>query len=429
MFKAGANNPLRIAVIAHSLYPIAEPYAGGLELITQLLCNELVKRGHEVTLYAHEDSDTLAKLRPFMSRAQFDAHIYPNEHDAVGMTRDELYQYHLYQDAMREIIEATHKGHFDIVHNHSLHHVPMLVGQALGSRLITTFHTPIFAHLRLALLTLKKGTDTQFTSVSQFQQQLFNEFVPSTVVYNGIDVHSFSCNTNKVADESYFWFGRICPEKGTHLAMQYCQKANKKLVIAGPKSNLDYFNDKVTPLLEQDNIANGGQGLFTYVGHLTKDDINAYLMQSTAMLFTSIWDEPYGLTLAESLASGCPVIGFEAGASQEIITNDSGIIVPKLDEDKFIAAFDSIMDISRKACRTRAESFCSVVPMVDGYLTCYLNTVNNLVNKRHNEPRIFNSDSNSELIKNPVAKDLAHNQQTKELASGQSANQESSTRS
>ena len=185
-----SNSPLRIAIIAHSLYPIAQPYAGGLEMITQLICDELVAQG-------------------------------------------------------------------DIVHNHSLHHIPMMTGQAFGERFFTTFHTPIFPQLRLALLTLRSGTTTQFTAISKHQQQLFAEFVPSQVVYNGIDVESFIANTeslnntNGSDDEVYFWYGRICPEKGTHLAMRYCMEAGKKLIIAGPKSNEDYFNQKVAPLLLQ----------------------------------------------------------------------------------------------------------------------------------------------------------------------------------
>ncbi|MDO5769400.1 MAG: glycosyltransferase [Psychrobacter sp.] len=371
-----SQKSLKIAIIAHSLYPIAEPYAGGLEMITQLLCDELVKLGHTVTLYAHKDSETQATLRPFMSREAFEQVTYPNEHESLGMTRDELYQHQLYQDAMREIIEGsqtddTAERRYDVVHNHSLHYVPMLTGQALGKRMFTTFHTPIFPQLRLALLTLMRGTTTQFTTISGFQQRLYDEFVPLTVVYNGIDVDSFTFNTAPIKQESYFWFGRICPEKGTHLAMQYCLVAGKRLVIAGPKSNQDYFDTKVAPLLAKDNISAGGKGLLHYVGHLSKPEVNEQLIQSTAMLFTSTWEEPYGLTLAESLACGTPVIGFDVGASSEIITDKTGIIVDKLDQGSFVVAFDKVQSISRQACRERAEQFCSGVAMVDGYLALY----------------------------------------------------------
>lgn len=339
------SQPLRIAIIAHCLYPIAEPYAGGLEMITQLLCNELVAQGHDVLLYAHADSQTEATLIPFLTRMQFDALVYDNEHDSVGMSREELYQYLAYQGALRDIITRDEQGQIDVVHNHSLHHVPMIMGQAFGSRFFTTFHTPIFPQLRLALLTLRHGTTTQFTAISQHQQQLFAEFVSSDVVYNGIDVASFIANTQPINEEVYFWFGRICPEKGTHLAMTYCQEAGKRLVIAGPKSNEDYFNQEVLPLLAEDG-KNGEPKLFEYVGHLSKAEVNDYLCQSTAMLFTSTWNEPYGLTLAESLACGTPVIGFEGGASAEIITPDTGIMMPKLAKEAFIQAFADINAIS-----------------------------------------------------------------------------------
>ena len=366
-----SQKPLQIAIIAHSLYPIAQPYAGGLEMITQLLCDELVAQGHNVLLYAHADSETKATLVPLLTRDEFETLVYDNEHDSVGMSREELYQYLTYQRAMHDIIVRDEQGAIDIVHNHSLHHIPVIVGQAFGKRCFTTFHTPIFPQLRLALLTLRLGTQTQFTAVSQHQRQLFAEFVPSYVVYNGIDVHAFAANIEPITEEVYFWYGRICPEKGTHLAMQYCQAAGKRLIIAGPKSNLEYYNEQVAPLLAADGGKNGTPKLFDYVGHLSKDKINDYLCQSTALLFTSTWDEPYGLTLAESLACGTPVIGFNAGASSEIINADTGIIVPKMDEQAFVQAFDKIQNISRQACRYRAEQFCSVSAMVEGYLNLY----------------------------------------------------------
>ena len=368
------STSLRIVIIAHSLYPIAQPYAGGLEMITQLICDELVDKGHEVLLYAHADSQTRAMLVPFMTREAFDALVYENEHDSVGMSREELYQYLVYQQTMRDIISRSEQGMINVVHNHSLHHIPMTMGQALGARFFTTFHTPIFPQLRLALLTLRLGTQTQFTAISGHQQQLFDEFVPSHVVYNGIDVQSFAANVHPIEDEVYFWYGRICIEKGTHLAMMYCKAAGKRLIIAGPKSNQSYYDEYVAPLLAQDikdSQTSGESPLFDYVGHLSKKEINDYLCQSTAMLFTSTWDEPYGLTLAESLACGTPVIGFDVGASAEIMTAETGIIVPKMDQEAFIQAFDRINEISRLACRLRAEQFCSVTAMVDGYLYLY----------------------------------------------------------
>ena len=371
-----ADKPLRIAMIAHCLYPIAQPFAGGLEMITQLICDELVSQGHEVLLYAHKNSQTQARLVPMLTREKFDNTVYPNEHETLGMSREEMYQYLVYQDVLRDIIERNERGEIDIVHNHSLHHIPMMTGQAFGARFFTTFHTPIFPQLRLALLTLRHGTTTQFTAISKHQQQLFSEFVPSTVVYNGIDVKSFDANIESTDnftrenDEIYFWFGRICPEKGTHLAMQYCMEAGKKLIIAGPKSNQAYFDEQVAPLLAQDG-QNGTQELFDYVGHVTKDEVNRYLCQATAMLFTSTWDEPYGLTLAESLACGTPVIGFDVGASAEIVTPNTGVIVAKEDKDAFIKGFTKIKSISRQACRERALQFCSVAAMVEGYLALY----------------------------------------------------------
>ena len=88
-----SNSPLRIAIIAHSLYPIAQPYAGGLEMITQLICDELVAQGHEVLLYAHKDSETKATLVPLLTRHEFSKMVYDNEHETVAMGREEMISY------------------------------------------------------------------------------------------------------------------------------------------------------------------------------------------------------------------------------------------------------------------------------------------------------------------------------------------------
>ncbi|KAA0914486.1 glycosyltransferase [Psychrobacter sp. ANT_WB68] len=400
-----SDRPLRIAILAHCLYPIAQPYAGGLEMITQLICDELFAQGHEVLLYAHTDSCIHATLVPLLTREEFDATVYINEHVSVGMSREEMYQYLVYQDAMRDIIERDERGEIDIVHNHSLHHIPMMTGQAFGARFFTTFHTPIFPQLRLALLTLRHGTQTQFTAISKHQQQLFSEFVPSQVVYNGIDVESFDANTDCTDNltcehgEVYFWYGRICPEKGTHLAMQYCMEAGKKLIIAGPKSNEAYFDEQVAPLLAKDN-ENGAQKLFDYVGHVTKDEVNRYLCKATAMLFTSTWDEPYGLTLAESLACGTPVIGFDVGASAEIVTPSTGIIVAKEDKDAFIKGFANIKNISRQACRERALNFCSVAAMVEGYLALYKMVLYKTAVAANHQEKSFDNQKDGHLAMN-----------------------------
>ena len=180
----------------------------------------------------------------------------------------------------------------------------------------------------------------------------------------------------RIDHEINFWYVSLCIKKGTHLTMEYCKAAGKRIIIVGRKINEAYFDQYVAPLLDEDK-SNGTPALFNFVGHLSKDQINKHLSQATAMLFTSTWDEPYGLTLAESLACGTPVIGFDVGASAEIVTPATGIIVPKVDRGAFIQAFDDIKHISRAACRLRAEQFCSVAAMVDGYLRLYEQALEN----------------------------------------------------
>ena len=119
------------------------------------------------------------------------------------------------------------------------------------------------------------------------------------------------------------------------------------------------------------------------------------------MLFTSTWDEPYGLTLAESLACGTPVIGFDVGASAEIVTPSTGVIVAKEDKDAFIKGFTKIQSISRQACRERALQFCSVAAMVAGYLDLYKAAVAESEQKKIQQKKDVEAPTVAHLKLNP----------------------------
>lgn len=349
---------MKIAIIAHCLHPIKEPFEGGLEMVTFLLCRSLMGRGHEVDLYAHRDSDEQFRIRPIHTDRLYPSGLFSK---MAGMGQDPT--------AVRELLAYTRvmqeiaKGGYDIVHNHSLHYMPILMGNSLRTPMVTSIHTPAFPYLQLGANGVKGNERQTFTMVSKNLAETWKGEIPSaTVVYNGINLSSWEPVLEPTADY-VLWCGRICPEKGTDLAIKAAIGAGTPIKLVGPVSNLDYFNNLVVPLLDNKSVE--------YLGHKVQKELGPLFGNASAMLFTSTWEEPYGLTLAESLACGTPVIAFEGGATREILTDTTGIIVPKFDIDTLASAISSSGSLKRSDCRQRAEQFCSHELMVDGYLDIY----------------------------------------------------------
>ena len=349
---------MKIAIIAHCLHPIREPFEGGLEMVTFLLCRSLMKRGHKFHLYGHRDSDPSFDIMPIPTDRLYPSTLF-SEMQAMGQDPVAVREMLAYSRVMKSI---SGEG-YDIVHNHSLHYIPILMGDMLRVPMVTSIHTPAFPYLVLGAHGVK-GTDRQtFTMVSKSLADTWEVTVPvSHVVYNGIDLSRW--NPVKAPTTDYvLWCGRICPEKGTDMAIKAALLAGVPIKLAGPISNRDYFDDRVAPLLDNMGV--------DYIGHRNQDELEPLFGNALAMLFTSTWEEPYGLTLAESLACGTPVIAFEGGATREILTAETGIVVPKYDIQGVAGAISKIRGISRSACRERAERFCSHEIMVDGYLELY----------------------------------------------------------
>lgn len=340
---------MKIAILAHNKFPIAEPYAGGLEMITHQLVQSLMERGHDVHLYALSGSDP-----------QFDV----TSLDIVQVANNELTESEMDELMYRNVLEVIESIDYDVVHNHSMHELPIIWGAASRHKFLTSFHTPVFDSIHAGLTNIF-GRDHQerFSVVSGKLGKTYQHLLPQQeVVYNGIDTAAW--NFSRFADKDKLcWIGRICKEKAPHLAIDYALKANKKIVLAGPLSNTEYFQEYVAPRLQQDGVE--------YLGHLKHKALNRLIGSSEATLFTSVWDEPYGLVIAESLACGTPVISFNVGAAPEILTEETGFLVELEDEKSFVSAIKSCTKLNRKDCRERAVNFCDKAQMVDAYEAIY----------------------------------------------------------
>jgi glycosyltransferase involved in cell wall biosynthesis len=341
----------RIAVIASSRYPIAEPFAGGLEAQTWLLTRALRERGHEVLLFAAPDSDPalgaelLQVARPTLSEvARRDVSMPPELLVA---------EHHAYLSLMLELSERL--GPHDLVHNHSLHYLPVAAARLLRCPVITTLHTPPTPWLESAIQ-LRDAANVRFAAVSAHTAASWSHLLPAvTVVPNGIDLARWPAGPG---GEDLVWFGRIVAEKAPHLAIEAARLAGRRLVLAGPIIDQAYFADAVSPLLG-DTVS--------YAGHLDQARLRRLVGRSAVALVTPDWDEPYGLVVAEALACGTPVVSFARGGIVELIDNSCGRLVRSGDVEAMAAAIPGAQSLDRSSVRARAEQRCSAEAMLDGY--------------------------------------------------------------
>lgn len=347
---------MNIAIIAHSLYPIGEPFEGGLEAFTHLLCSTLIKAGHTVDLYGHPDSD------PSLHVVQLpDLKYDPTQQGMGAPFPDEAYlaQTEFYSRVAHKI---KHKN-YDVVHNHSLNDMAIILGNNCPHPFITTFHTPPFTVLQNGTLAIQNNVQQTFTTVSQKLGEIWSEHLEEyQVVYNGIDLNQWKYST-AVEEDVVVWCGRICPEKAPHYAIQTALAKGLTLYLAGPKSHPSYYEKEIAPYIDQEQII--------YLGHVHQPQLNELLQKATCLFFTSVWDEPYGLVIAEALASGTPVLGFAIGAAPEILTPACGVLVERENQEALNEGYERVRQLSRTACRARAEEFCSVESMVKNYLALY----------------------------------------------------------
>jgi glycosyltransferase involved in cell wall biosynthesis len=182
----------------------------------------------------------------------------------------------------------------------------------------------------------------------------------TATVYNGIDSKDFTLN-EKPKDYLLF-FGRIHPEKGTYESIQIAKKANMKLIISGLIQDEAYFNEKVKPYINDDDIV--------YVGNSGPKERDKLLGEALALLHPISFDEPFGLSVAEAMFCGTPVVAFNRGSMSELIDHSkTGYLVNNIDEAA--RAVNSINTIDRMHCRQRAMSNFSLEKMADGYLNVY----------------------------------------------------------
>ena len=348
---------MRIAIIAAARFPVVEPFAGGLEAHVWGLADRLRTRGHEVTLFAGPGSDPdlgvelLDLRRPRLSDAA---------RADVSMTApDWVDEHHAYLQLMLRLSRSAAED-FDVIHNHSLHYLPVAMAATVPVPIVCTLHTPPTPWLESAVQA-DEHCPAHFVAVSEHTARAWAHLLPhARVIHNGVDVGRWSQGPGGGPP---VWFGRIAPEKGTHLAIDAALLAGTALRLAGPISDRAYFEAEIRPRLELEVVE--------YVGHLSHAELVRFLGAASVALVTPCWDEPYGLVVAEALACGTPVCAFARGGLPELLPKDCGRLVAPGDVRALAAALGPASRLSRAAARRHAISACSIDAMVDGYIDLY----------------------------------------------------------
>jgi len=350
-------SPLRIGIIAAARFPVAEPFAGGLEAHVWGLADRLRARGHNVTLFAGPGSDPrlgvelLDLRRPRLSDAA--------RADSSMTAPEWMDEHHAYLELMLRLARSAAQD-FDVIHNHSLHHLPVAMAATVPVPVVCTLHTPPTAWLESAIQADDR-CPVHFVAVSEYTARAWSHLLPGArVIPNGVDLDRWSPGPGGGPP---VWFGRIAPEKGAHLAIDAALLAGTGLRLAGPASDRAYFDTEIRPRIALDGIE--------YVGHLTHAKLVRFLGAASVALVTPCWDEPYGLVVAEALACGTPVCAFARGALPELLGEDCGRLTAPGDVEGLAAALGPARGLSRMAARRHALGTCSLDTMVDRYVELY----------------------------------------------------------
>lgn len=337
---------MRIAQVAPLWERVPPSTYGGIELVVGLLTDELVKRGHEVTLFASGDSLTLAKLESIHPQAlRLDPSV--KEFNIYEM----LHLNHAYEKALE----------FDIIHSHmgcaALPYANLLKTTPTVHTLHGTF-TPdnekMFVWAR----------QQPYVSISNAQRETRLNLNIVSTVYNGIATERYQFYPQPQNPPYLAFLGRLSPEKGTHLAIEIAKRSGWHLKIAGKVDVVDrkYFETEIEPLIDGQQIE--------YLGEANHEQKSELMGNAVATLFPITWREPFGLVMIESMVTGTPVIAIALGSTQEVIVpGKTGFLCQNVDE--CIAALDKVAELDRQTCRQHVLDNFSVQRMADGYEAVY----------------------------------------------------------
>ena len=346
-----------VAIVATPRFPIAQPFAGGLEAHTHILASALARRGHAVTVYAAGgDGD-------FHVERMLPLDFVPSavaRRDVAAPPATAISEHHAYLDVIMRLSTASH----DVVHLNSVHYLPFSSAGLVPAPVVGTLHCPPTPWLESALaIAATRRRPPTLVSVSRSNADSWGPGLVSEVIHNGIDLDAW---TPGPGGGGAVWSGRIVPEKAPHLAIDAARAAGLPIVLLGPVYDEAYFAAEVAPRLGPDA---------RHLGHVSCAVAAEIVGAACVALVTPVWDEPFGLVVAEALACGTPVVAFRRGALAELVGPEVGRLVDPGDVAALARALAEVDDIDRDRCRQVAEQNFGSDVMAARYESCFERTI------------------------------------------------------
>ncbi len=333
---------MRIAQIAPLWIPVPPHTYGGTELVVSWLCDELTRRGHEVTLFATEDSKTSAKLVPIWPKSLWRAKLKA-PHAVYALLYEKL---------------ISLQNNFDIIHDHCEFYTSAYT-KLLKPPIITTLHHPLNEETRILY---KRFPNVNYISISENQRRSGPGLNILKTIYHGLPLERYPFNEKP--KDYVLWLSKICPGKGIAEAIDIAKLSKENLIISGNilPAYAEYFNFRIKPLIDGKKIQFVGASDFKKKIELVKN--------AKAFIFPVKRAEPFGLVVIEAMACGTPVIAYKEGAMPELIKDGkTGFLVNSVEEA--CQALKKIKTISRADCRDHINKNFNLKRMVNRYEKLY----------------------------------------------------------
>ncbi|MGB6151138.1 MAG: glycosyltransferase family 4 protein [Pricia sp.] len=330
---------MRVAMLSPIAWRTPPRSYGPWEKVVSVLTEGLISAGVDVTLFATADSLTDAKLdavcpAPYEEDSTIDPKVWECLHISNLMEKAE---------------------DFDIIHNH-FDFLPLSYSALIDTPMVTTIHG--FSSKKIIPVYKKYNSETHYISISDADRHPDIDYLDT--IYHGIRSDDFTYSDIK--EDYLLFYGRIHPHKGTHTAIEIAEKCGKPLFIAGLVQDQNYYSKEIAPHIDGTNVK--------YLGNLSQEEGNNVLGRARALLHPIHFEEPFGLSVAEAMMCGTPVIANSRGSMPELIKDGkTGFLVNSVDEA--VAAVQKIEQIDMTYCRTHAIENFSVWRMVETYIGIY----------------------------------------------------------
>lgn len=330
---------MKIAILAPIAWRTPPLKYGPWEQVCSNIAEGLAERGEEVTLFATGNSQTKAKLQ-FVSETAYceDPSIIPKVWECLHIS---------------QVMEQS--GEFDIIHN-NFDFLPLTYSRLIKTPLLTTIHG--FSSPGILPVYKKYNVSNYYVSISDSDRS--NELDYMATVYNGINTSDFSFNEKP--EDYLLYFGRIHPEKGTYESIQIAKAAGRTLIISGLVQDEAYFQNRIKPLINDSDVV--------YVGNSGPKERNELLGNAYALLHPISFEEPFGLSVAEAMICGTPVIAYNRGSMPELIeAGKTGFLVKNVEQA--VQVVEKVGTLDRAYISRYARLKFSKEKMVDHYLEIY----------------------------------------------------------